>query len=414
MGMVFRPPSPSRRNYSRPRRPDGNYEDDWQRRTPGTSYGRSRKRSRSMSRDKERDRRLRDASIDERTLRRDRSGSRTLATSSGSSSPVPHSQVVKGKGKAVDLGGVASGIGPSTSGAEAEMGTTDKTVGNVRDLTNAEHTVIGDFKRRNRDRTPKALTLRQSVQAHLSLQQTEPLKVSRPPAWPKTRIPGPDLRHGRPSLLERISGMEEAHQNQLVSVSGVHLGVPAGSDPARSPRLTAGQPEEPGTDDNRINPTEQGTTDIDGPRLDPISNVINQNNSVAQAERPDRVPRVDTKEVLERTRIRLAKMKNMMVAGIPPTAPTPPPIPLDPSMPVELGETTPAVPVVATPRNKLLERLESERRRAIGAASGEPEVEPITGNISEDSLKAELRARNQLRVRLAVVKGDGHVGNLAP
>jgi hypothetical protein len=91
-------------------------------------------------------------------------------------------------------------------------------------------------------------------------------------------------------------------------------------------------------------------------------------------------------------------MKNVMVAGIPPTAPTPPPIPLDPSTPAEPEETTPP-PVVATLRNKLLERLESERKRAIGAASVELGVEPVGGNISEDSLRAELRARNRLRAR---------------
>ena len=102
-----------------------------------------------------------------------------------------------------------------------------------------------------------------------------------------------------------------------------------------------------------------------------------------------------------------------MVAGIPPTAPTPPPIPLDLSTPAESDKITPT-PVVTTLRNKLLERLESERKRAIGAASGEPEVEPVVENISEGSLKAELRARNQLRARLAVARTDRHVDNLEP
>jgi len=102
-----------------------------------------------------------------------------------------------------------------------------------------------------------------------------------------------------------------------------------------------------------------------------------------------------------------------MVAGIPPTAP-PPSIPRDPPTLVEQGQGAQPSSVATILRNKLLERLENERERAIGAASGEPEVEPVPGNISESSLRAELKARNELRTRLAVVKGGRHVGILEP
>jgi len=98
------------------------------------------------------------------------------------------------------------------------------------------------------------------------------------------------------------------------------------------------------------------------------------------------------------------------VAGVPPTAPTPPPMPLDPSTSAELEETDPA-PVASVTKMKLLERLESERRCAIGAAPGEPEVGPVAENVSEGSLRAELRARNQLRARLAVARVDGHTND---
>ena len=284
----------------------------------------------------------------------------------------------------------------------------DNGVGNAptRELPNAEHTVIDNSKPGNRDRTPKALTLRQSVWAHLSLNQTEPTQVSRSPAGS-----GPDLRHGRPPLLERISGMEEVPQSQIVSVSTVHLSTPAGTDPARSPRSPAVQPGQSGAAHNDINPTDEGTIDIENHHFDPISNPIRRDNTTAQAERHDRAPRVTTRVILERTRtIRLAAAEKVMVAGIPPTASLPS-IPQDPPTSAEQGEATHPVTVL---RNKLLERLENERERAIGAASGEPEVEPVPGNISEGSLRAELRARNELRTRLAVVKGDRHVGNLEP
>jgi len=102
-----------------------------------------------------------------------------------------------------------------------------------------------------------------------------------------------------------------------------------------------------------------------------------------------------------------------MVAGTPPTA-APPSMPQDPPTSAEQGEVTHPASVVTVLRNKLLERLENERERAIGAASRETEVEPVLGNISEDSLRAELRARNELRTRLAVVKGGRHVGILEP
>ncbi|KAF9653602.1 hypothetical protein BDM02DRAFT_3182613 [Thelephora ganbajun] len=320
-------------------------------------------------------------------------------------------QVVKGKGKAMDLDEVANSPGPPTSGSEVERATIDKEAGDAQvcELPNTEHMVIGDSIRGNRDRRPKALTLRQSVQAHLSLQKTEPHKVSRPAAGPESRISGPGLRHGRPSLFERISGMEGVPHSQLVSVSAVDIS--ASPDHAHPLRPAAVQPERLGVASSNINPTEEGTIDIDNQRPDLISNIIRQDNSATQADRPDRPPRINAEDVLERTRLRLAKMKNVVVAGIPPTAPTPPAIPLDPSTP---AGAIPLVPVVATLRNKLLERLESERKRAIGAASGEPEVEPVAGNISEDSLKAELRARNQLRARLVVAKADRHVGNLEP
>jgi len=76
-------------------------------------------------------------------------------------------------------------------------------------------------------------------------------------------------------------------------------------------------------------------------------------------------------------------MKKMTVAGVPPIVP----IPLDPPTSIEPEEhSTPPAYVVASLRNKLLERLESERKLAVGAASVEPGVEPAIRNISEDSL----------------------------
>ena len=102
-----------------------------------------------------------------------------------------------------------------------------------------------------------------------------------------------------------------------------------------------------------------------------------------------------------------------MVASIPPTA-TPASIPQDPPTSAEQGRTTQPDSTATVLRNKLLEKLENERECAIGAASGELEVESVPGKISEDSLRAELRARNELRTRLAVLKGDCHVGNLEP
>ena len=407
-----------RHDNSHSRRPDSNHGDDWRRRTHGTSYERDRKRSRSRSCDREGVRQSRDPGVDARTLRRDRSESQTLASSPGPSSPALHSKAVKGKGKAVELGGATNGFSPPTGGSEAERAAIDKSLGSAQigELPNTEHTVIGISKCGNRDRAPKALTLRQSVRAHLSLQKTELLKVSRSAAGPKSKTLGPDLQHCRPSLLERILGMEEDPHNQLPSVSTVHPGFFASPDSTRPPRSAAVQPEQYGAASSNINIdcTGEDTIDIDSHRLDPISNTVDDDSTTAQAECADRAPRVDPMDVLERTRIRLAKIKNVMVAGIPPTAPTPPPIPLDPSTPGEPEEIISPAPVVATLRNKLLERLESERERAIGAASREPEVEPVAGNISEDSLKAELRARNQLRARLAVVKADRHVGVLEP
>ena len=345
-----------------------------------------------------------DPGVDEHASQKAQAESQTLTSTSGSR----HTQIAKGKGKAVNLEIFTDEPDPSTSRSEAAI---DKGAGNVhtRGLPNTEHTVIVDSKCGKRDRAPKALTLRQSVQAHLSL-PAEPLRVSRSPAGS-----GPDPRHGRPSLLERISGMEEVSPSRLVSVSTVHLGLPAGSAPAPPPRPFAAQPQQPGVTSSDVDFAGGGSFGIDN-NSDPISNPVRQDNdnTIAQAEHPDRIPRVSNEDVLERTRVRLAKMKNVMVAGVPPTAPTPPPIPLDPSTPTEPDETTLPTPVVATLRNKLLKRLESERMRAIGAASVESEVEPVAGNGGEDSLRAELRARNQLRARLTVAKADRHVGNLEP
>jgi hypothetical protein len=212
-------------------------------------------------------------------------------------------------------------------------------------------------------------------------------------------------------LLERISGMEEILHRQSTSVSPPHIDSSTNLDPFRPlpsvPQLSAG------TNGNACS-AEGGTIDIDDQSRNPVSNVDHENDLTAHADRPDRAPRVDTEDILQRTRIRLAKMKNTMVAGIPPTAPTPPPIPLDLPTPVEPEETPPPTPVVENLRNRLLERLESERKRAIGAASGELSGGPVAGNISEDSLQAELRARSRLRARLAVTKGDSHVDILEP
>ena len=108
-------------------------------------------------------------------------------------------------------------------------------------------------------------------------------------------------------------------------------------------------------------------------------------------------------------------MKNVVATVIPSAAPRSPSISSVPSTPAGPGETTPPSPLLANLRSKLLEeRLDRERKRAIGAASGELQVEPVVGNISEDSLRAELRARNRLRTRLIVAKGDRHVDILEP
>ena len=402
---------PARLDDSHPERPGDIDEDGRRRRAHDITYVKRRKRSRSRSHDRERARQSQDLGIDACTLQRARSESQTLAGSSGPSSPAPRSQVVKGKEKATDLGRLANGVGPSTGGDAAGRTAIDN-VPPIRELPNAEHTVIDGSKQGNSDRAPKALTLRQSIQAHLALQKTEPLKVSRSPAGPKSSISGPDLRHGRPSLLERISGMEEVADNKLVSVSGAHADVPGNQRSTRPLPSATAQPERSGaaSDNININYAGEATIDIDNHRPDPISNIIDKDNGTVQAECADRAPRVNPQDVLERTRVRLAKMKSVMVAGVPPTAPTPPSIPPDPSTPAELEETDPA-PAVTTTKNKLLERLESERRRAIGAAPGEPEVEPAVGNVSEDSLRVELRARNQLRARLAVARVDRHTGD---
>ena len=237
------PSSHSRRKSPRPGSPERNHGDGWRRRSRGASHERRRKRSRSRSHDREGVQRLRDPSVGERerTSQRAQSASQAVTDSSGLSSPASRSQAVKGKGKAVDLRQVVNDLVPSASGGEAGRTTIDKGVGNAqtRELPKAEHTVIDNSKPGNRDRTPKALTLRQSVWAHLSLNQTEPTEVSRTPA-----VSGPDLRHGRPSLLERISGMEEVPESQLVSAPTVHVGTSAGTDPAlslRSPAVQQGQ-----------------------------------------------------------------------------------------------------------------------------------------------------------------------------
>jgi hypothetical protein len=416
MEIEARPSSPSRHNDTCPKRPGGNYEGGRQRRIHGTSFERRRKRSRSRSHDRERAQELRDPSPEAHVQRPVRE-SRLSPAPQNPRHLRPHPRTAKGKGKSGRLG--ESHDQPRTfhaGGSGTERATIDKILGSAqtRELPNAEHTVIGISKRGNRDRAPKALTLRQSVQAHLSLQKTEPVKVSRSVAEPESATLGPNLRHGRPSLLERISGMEGIPHSQPTSVSAVHPDVSASPESGRLPRSAVAQRERHGGASSNINVNyaEEDIIDIDSHRRDPISNIIQQDNAAGQAGYADRTPRVDPKEVLERTRVRLAKMKNVMVAGIPPTAPTPPPIPLDPSTPGEPEETVPPAPMVATLRNKLLERLESERERAIGAASVELGVEPVGGNISEDSLRAELRARNQLRTRLAVGKADRHVGNL--
>lgn len=406
MEIGFRPSSPSRRDSSRPKRPNDNREGDWRR---GTSCQRRRKRSRSKSCDRDVVQRSTDPSVGERVPQGAWSGSQTLTSSLGSSPPASHPQVTKGKGKAVDLGRTANDLRPSTSESQAGRATIDNRAGDAqaRELPNAEHTVIDDSKRGNRDRAPKALTLRQSVRAHLSLQQTEPLRVSRLPA-----DSGPGLRHGHPSLLERISGMEEFPHKQLATVSAVHPNVTAGSDPAPSLQSAAAQPDRPRAASNNIGPADEGAVDIDNHSSDPISNPIHQNSPTARTERHGRAPGLNIKVVSERTRtIRLAEAKDVMEAGTLPITPMPPPMAADPPPLEEPGR---AASVVTTLRNRLLERLESERKRANGAASGESEVDPLAGSVSEGSLKAELRARNELRARLAVAKADRHVGNLEP
>jgi hypothetical protein len=411
--MASRPFFPSRRYGSLPRRSDGNHNENRRQMRRGIADERGRKRSRPGSHDRTGALRSQDPSADERMSGRDRSESQTLA-SSQEPPPSPHSPVVRGKGKAVDLGKVANGLGSFTSGSEAERVAIDKSVRDARihGFPNAEHTVIGDSKRGNRDRAPKALTLRQSVRAHLSLPETEPLKVSGPPHEPENRTPGPGLRHGRPSLLERISGMEGSLSSQPVPVSALHLDISASPHPHPSLRQAVIRPRQSAEASGNINSTEEGTIDIDNQLPDHISNITHDNDVTAHVGRPDRTPRVDTDE--ERTHGGLAEIRSVMVVGISPTVPTSTPLPLVPSTPAEPRKTTAPSPVIVNPRNKLLERLDGERKRAIGAASGELEVEPVAGNMSEGSLRAELRARNRLRARLVVAKGDGHVNILEP
>lgn len=398
MRTASRPLPSSRRHNSPPRRPDGSQDENLQRVNHGIPHERRRKRSRSWSHDRAGTLHSLNPSVDEP---RDRSGSRT---SSPEPSPLfPRPQASKGKAKAVDLGTVANDLAPSTSGSEAERVTIDNAVVDARinGFPNAEHTVIGHSKRGNRDRTPKLLTLRQSVQAHLSLPKTEPVKVSGPPDELKNRSSGPVLRHGRPSLLERISGMEEIPNDKPVSVSAAHLDIstrprpphPLSPPVAMRPQLT------PGTISN-IDLAKEGTTDIDNHPPDHISNISHNTGVTAHADRSDRAPRVDTDN--ERTQGRPVKIESVVVTGIPSTSPFSPvpPIPLVPWTLAESKETNPFAPVVMNLRSKLLERLDGERKRAIGAASGESQVEPDVGNISEDTLRAELRARSRLRARL--------------
>lgn len=315
----------------------------------------------------------------------------------------------------MDLGEVANNLDPLTSGSEAGRVTIDKGVAGARihGFPNAEHTVIVDSKRGKRDRAPRALTLRQSVQAHLSLPRVELLTVSDPPNEPGNWISGPQIRHGRPSLLERISGMEEIINSQPVSVPATRLGTSACPYPSSLPRQAAMQPQRLAGTNSNVSPTEEGAIDIDNqpPTHNHISNVTHNSGVTAHADRSDRALRVDTDD--QRIDVRVAKMK-VMVEGVLPTALTSPPIPPFPSTSAEPGEITPLAPVDVNLRSKLLERLDGERKRAIGAASGEPEVEPVTGKIGEDSLRAELRARSRLRMRLVVAKGDCHVDVLEP
>lgn len=411
MGITSRRLSPSRHNNTTlPRRPDGNREGDRPQESRRMPCERKPKRSRSGSRDRARVQPPREPSTDEHASRREESEVQINVGSSGTSLPSRNSRLVKGKGKAVDLGGVGSGLGPSTAGSETERATIDKGAVSARDRKppNAEHTVIVDSKRGRRDRAPKVLTLRQSVQAHLALQKTELLKVSRSPDEPESRPPGPALRHGHPTLFERISGMEEIPDSQPASGTTAATDASTSSSLPRPLLPVVIRPQRSAGTNSETNPTGEVAIDIDNQRLDPISNITPKNDPTVHADCPDRALRVDTDDVLERTRVRLAKMKNIMVAGVPPTAPTPPPLPTDSSMPADPEETISAIPAVANLRCKLLEKLESERDRAIGAASGELKVERAARSISEDSLKAELRARNRLRARLVVTKGDRH------
>ena len=390
----------SGRYTSLPRSPDGNNRRQMTHRTSG--QGRP-KRRRSRSHDRAR-----------ALHSRDKSESQTLPSSSEPPSLSPHPQIAKGKGKAVDLARVANDLGPYTNGTEAERVAIDKPVAHVRihGFPNVEHTVFGDSKPRNRDRVPKALTLRQSVQAHLSLPKTKPLKVSSLPEEPEHKSAGPSLRHGRLPLLQRISGMQEVLNSQPVSISAARPDISALPYPSPPIPPAAIRPQRSTEASGNIDPTEEGTNEIDNQCPNIILNITHDNYVTAHADRSDRAPQVDTDD--ESTRVRLAELKDMMVASIPPTAPTSPPIPPVPSTPAEPGESTPPAPVAGNPRSKLLERLDSERKRAIGAASGELEVKPVAGTTGEDSLRAELKARNRLRARLAVAMGDHHVDILEP
>jgi hypothetical protein len=254
MGIALRSSSPSRRRSSLPGRPDGKREDGL-RRARGTSYERRRKRSRSGSHDRKRVRQLRDPGVDERTSRGDRSEIHNLTNSSAPSSPAPHSRVVKGKEKAGDLGRVTNGLGPPASGSEAEWTTTDEGVGNAQirepPIRNTRSLTIPNVGTEI-EHQKHSLYVNPSKLIYL-YRKPNRLRLVALPLNPGARTPGPDLRHGRRSLLERISGMEEVPHQRLVSVSAVHLDVSISPDPARPRRSAAAQPERSGAASSNIN-----------------------------------------------------------------------------------------------------------------------------------------------------------------
>lgn len=266
---------------------------------------------------------------------------------------------VKGKGKAREMNSrseESSRAGEDSMDAVVETSAPMKSPGTSLDYTVMDQYTaaeLGDYEpvRRYRRVRGRGRTLLESVYSHLSL----PLANVNSPARQRNVLdsaPDSDTA-GSPSLLARLSDPETQNTALLES------NVPVGKEPLQ-----------PG------------------------------------------IPSFSAPEIMARTRIRLAKLKNETVAGIPPSTPTPP---LTPSA---LSSTSNAPTSL---RNKLLGKLEEERRQVNDGVQPVPsttETESFPNSddaLNGESLKVEsnLRMQAQLRVRLTAAKRarDNHDSN---